>query len=215
MNHMKILLLLFSLLATVGANAETLKFTIQQTINPDRSVTPTLTWCTELTATAGTTCGTSGIASACTAAGDWTGTKTGSGSTTLAKVSTSKTYTLSCAWPGSGGSSIALSWTPPTANDDGTPITNLKGYKIYYSTTQSMSTNQIKDITNPGLVRDDLGPLAAGPYYIVMTAYNTDGIESKPSPQLTKTVTSTGGGSTVSQTVKVTFPGIITNFKAE
>lgn len=192
------------------ADAQTIKLTGQQTSNANGSVTPTLTWCTELTATPGVTCGNSGQASACSASGDWTGSKTGSGTQTLPSITSSKTYNLSCSWP--GADSVSLSWTPPTTNDDGSPLTDLKGFKIYYSTSASMSSNQIKDIPSAGTTSTTLGPLAPGTYYLVMTAYNVPGIESVKTPIVTRTLAAT---STVSQSFKITFPSAPTNFKVE
>ena len=29
---------------------------------------------------------------------------------------------------------VTLSWDPPTTNADGTPLTDLAGYKVYYGT---------------------------------------------------------------------------------
>lgn len=31
---------------------------------------------------------------------------------------------------------VTLSWTAPSTNTDGTPLTNLAGYKVYWGTTQ-------------------------------------------------------------------------------
>ncbi|MEQ8205986.1 MAG: putative Ig domain-containing protein, partial [Woeseia sp.] len=48
---------------------------------------------------------------------------------------------------GNGGSSdlglVNLSWTPPTQNTDGTALTNLSGYRIYYGTAPGNYPNRI------------------------------------------------------------------------
>ena len=36
-----------------------------------------------------------------------------------------------------------LAWDPPTTNADGSPLTDLAGYKIYYVTTSGNYTNSI------------------------------------------------------------------------
>lgn len=202
-----LLFLLLSLCAGV-ASAETLKFTVAQTVNADGSVTPVLTWCTEQTQSTGLTC--SGApASACTASGAWSGTKPASGSETLPSVSTTTSYTMQCAWPGTDQFTVA--WVPPTTNDDGSPLTDLKGYKIYYSTSSSMSNNQVKNLVSSTAVSTVIGPgLAPATYYVVMSAYNTAGAESKkvPSPPLQKVIS---GGASVTQSVKVTIPNAPTN----
>lgn len=209
---MKKLLLSLLLLCAAGAHAQVVKFTVQQAVNSNGSVTPTLTWCTELVASSSpTACSNPTVASACTASGDWSGTKGPSGTQALAAVTTSKTYNLSCSWP--GADSFPLSWTLPTKNDDGSNLTDLAGFKIYYSTSSSMSSNQVITISNPATTSTNVGPLAPNTYYVVMTAYNTAGAESvKSSPIVSKTL---AAGASVGQTVKVTFPNSPTNVKVE
>lgn len=194
---------------SAGSEAETLKFTVAQQVNANGSVTPTLTWCTEQVASSNpTTCAGSAPASACTASGDWTGTKAAQGSETLAAVTTTKAYTLQCSWPGSD--SFTVSWVPPTKNTDGSTLTDLKGYKVYYSTSQAMSNNQRIDVVSPAS-NVVIGPgLAPATYWVVVSAYNVAGVESikVPSPPASKVLSS---GASVSQMVKVTFPEAPTN----
>jgi len=195
------------------ASAENLKFTVGQQVNTNGSVTPTLTWCTEQVTSPGLTCAGSAPASACTASGDWSGSKAASGSETLAAVSTTKTYSLQCSWPGSD--QFTVKWTPPTTNSDGSPLTDLKGFHVYYSTSSSMSQNQLKDVQNPAAGSVIIGPgLAPATYYVVVSAYNVPGAESTkvPSPPLSRAVSS---GAVVGQTVKVTFPAAPTNLTVE
>lgn len=78
----------------------------------------------------------------------------------------------------------SLSWSPPTTNTDGTPITNLKGYKVYVGTT-SRSYDQKFDVGNS--TSYSLNSLADGStYYFAVTAYNTSGVESTYSNEATK-----------------------------
>jgi hypothetical protein len=70
--------------------------------------------------------------------------------------------------------STTLSWQPPVLNLDGTPLTNLAGFKVYWGTTQG---------TYPYLARVATGThtvtgLGAGTWYFVVTALNSDGAES-------------------------------------
>lgn len=76
--------------------------------------------------------------------------------------------------------STTLSWTAPTTNADGTPLTNLGGYKIYYSTTPGGYTNpQSKDIGNVlTTTTQAVTGSSTTVYYFVVTAYNTAGNES-------------------------------------
>jgi len=72
--------------------------------------------------------------------------------------------------------SATLSWVPPTANSDGTVLTNLAGYRIYYGTTSQLG--QSVTVANPGLTRYVLSGLAANTWYFAMSAYNSAGVES-------------------------------------
>mgnify|MGYP002277931815 CR=1 FL=1 len=77
----------------------------------------------------------------------------------------------------SGSARVTLSWTPPTENEDGTALTDLAGYKIYYGTASGEYTEQIR-VENPSVstyVVDNLSPTT---YFFVATAYNQNGLES-------------------------------------
>jgi hypothetical protein len=65
-----------------------------------------------------------------------------------------------------------LSWTPPTQNTDGTALTNLAGYNIYYGISAASLTNKIT-INNPATTSYVVTLPAAGTYYFAMTAYNS------------------------------------------
>lgn len=196
------------------AQAQVIKLTGVQVVNPDGSVTPTLSWCTEQTASAGlTTCTNPGPASACTATGGWDGTRAASGTQGQTPVRTSTTYTLSCVWP--GADKFTVNWVPPTANDDGSPLTDLAGFRVYYGTSASMSSNQIKDVAQPGASSVVIGPgLAPATYYVVVSAYNSKGVESVkvPAPPASRTL---GAGATVGQAFKVTVPNAPTNVQVQ
>ena len=108
---------------------------------------------------------------------------------------------------------MTLSWVPPTQNDDGSPLTDLAGYKVYYNNNSSMSQNQVKDVPGASSTTTTIGPLAAGTWYAIMSAYNSQGVESAkvPSPPVSKTLSA---GPSISHTVKVTFPQAPTNVEA-
>ena len=80
-----------------------------------------------------------------------------------------------------------VNWTPPLDNTDGSVITNLAGYKIYYGTT-STNLNQTAQITNVGLTSYILSNLASGTWYFAVTAYDSGGGESALSNIATKTI---------------------------
>jgi putative Ig domain-containing protein len=83
--------------------------------------------------------------------------------------------------------SATLSWTPPTQNTDGTSLTNLAGYRIYYGTSAS-ALNRTIQVANPGLSRYVVEDLAAATWYFSVRAYTTTGSESAGSNTATKTV---------------------------
>jgi hypothetical protein len=73
--------------------------------------------------------------------------------------------------------SATLSWVPPTENSNGSVLTNLSGYHIYYGTNANDLTQSVT-VANPGLTRYVLSGLAAQTWYFSMTAYNSAGMES-------------------------------------
>ena len=72
---------------------------------------------------------------------------------------------------------VTINWTPPTANTDGSTLTDLAGYHLYYGTSQSNLSNVV-NITNPGLASYVMSNLSAGTWYFALTSLNTSGVES-------------------------------------
>jgi len=83
--------------------------------------------------------------------------------------------------------SATLSWTAPTQNTDGTQLTDLAGYKIYYGTTSGQLT-QVISINATGSTTYVVSGLASGTYYFAVTAYASDGTESAQSDVGSKTI---------------------------
>jgi hypothetical protein len=77
--------------------------------------------------------------------------------------------------------SADLSWTPPVANTDGSTLTNLGGYNVYYGTSPDALTQVIK-VDNAGLTRYVIDDLPSGTWYFAMTSVASDGVESPRSP---------------------------------
>lgn len=84
--------------------------------------------------------------------------------------------------------SATLSWTPPTSNTDGTTLTNLAGYRIYYGTNADSLTTSVQ-ITNAGLTSYTIGGLSPGTYYFAIAAYTSDGVDGQASAVGSKTIT--------------------------
>jgi hypothetical protein len=83
--------------------------------------------------------------------------------------------------------SATLSWTAPTQKDDGSPLDDLAGYKVYWGTSQGTYPNSA-DISNPGVTMYVVDDLAPGTYYFVTTAYDSADNESEYSNVASKTI---------------------------
>jgi len=80
-----------------------------------------------------------------------------------------------------------LSWVPPTSNVDGTPLTNLAGYRIAYGQYASNLTQSV-DIPSPGVTSAVIEGLAAGTWYFAVKAYTATHVESDLSNIAQKTI---------------------------
>ena len=82
----------------------------------------------------------------------------------------------------------SLSWEAPSTNEDGTSLTDLNGYKIYYGTAPGNYTQNI-DVGN--VTTYNFTNLTDGQtYYFVATAYNSARVESSYSNEVTKIIPS-------------------------
>jgi hypothetical protein len=97
--------------------------------------------------------------------------------------------TASTSAPGVGGSSgsVTLSWEAPTSNTDGTPLTDLAGYRIYYGSSPS-ELSQTVEITSVGIQTYVLDDLPTGTWYFAVMALNSSGNESVLSNIVEKTM---------------------------
>jgi hypothetical protein len=84
-------------------------------------------------------------------------------------------------------SGVTLSWQPPTENADGTALLNLQGYTLHYGTTSQSYSSSIK-IANPGLTTYVVQNLTPGTYYFAIDAYNSSGVESALSGEVSTMV---------------------------
>jgi hypothetical protein len=81
----------------------------------------------------------------------------------------------------------SLSWTPPTANEDGSALVDLAGYTIVYGPSSTMLHQTIR-VENPGIDRYTLDNLPAGTYFFGVKAFTTAGVESAVSNVVSKVV---------------------------
>lgn len=90
--------------------------------------------------------------------------------------------------PGSGSTgAVSLSWTAPTTNTNGSGLTDLAGYHIYYGRSPSSMTTAVT-VANPGATSYRIGNLARGTWYFAMKAYTTSGLDSALSNTDSKSV---------------------------
>jgi hypothetical protein len=89
--------------------------------------------------------------------------------------------------PGTGTvtGAATLTWAAPTTNTDGSPLTDLAGYKVHYGTTLGVYTaivvGDIQTYRIDGLTKGQT-------YYFTVTAYDTKGIESDYSTVVSKLI---------------------------
>jgi hypothetical protein len=82
---------------------------------------------------------------------------------------------------GSGSTSnkgaVTLSWDPPAAHTDGSSMSTLSGYRIYYGTNASVMTGSIQ-LDNPSLSSYVVENLKPATYYFAVRAVTSKGTES-------------------------------------
>jgi hypothetical protein len=83
--------------------------------------------------------------------------------------------------------SATLTWMAPTENTNGTPLTNLAGYQIYYGTSATVMSQSVK-IANPGIVTYVVSNLSPGTWYFSVKAYTSANVESGTSAVVSTTI---------------------------
>jgi hypothetical protein len=86
-----------------------------------------------------------------------------------------------------GYGTASLSWTPVTTDTEGTPLSDLAGYHIYYgSSPADMSTSVV--VADPSAVAYLVGELAPGTWYFTVAAYTSGGADGVRSNVAAKTI---------------------------
>lgn len=83
--------------------------------------------------------------------------------------------------------SVTLSWEAPTQNEDGSDLTDLDGYRLYWGTTPGSYTDSVT-IDNESVLTYVVDNLPFGTYEFVATSFNTSGVESRYSTPVSKVV---------------------------
>ena len=88
--------------------------------------------------------------------------------------------------PGNIGSSysLILNWTAPTTNEDGSPLQDLAGYKVYYGTDSHQYSRVVTVGSETSVEIGDMGP---GTWYVAIIAFDMLGNESNYSNEFNYT----------------------------
>jgi hypothetical protein len=81
----------------------------------------------------------------------------------------------------------SLSWSPPTENTNGTPLTNLAGYVIRYGTSSTALNNKIS-VASASTTGAEITNLSSGNWQFAVSAINTANVESQFSAIVGKTI---------------------------
>ena len=97
-------------------------------------------------------------------------------------------FSITVAEANSATGSADVSWTPPTTNTNGSTLTNLAGYEIYYGTSTTALTQKVQ-VANIGVTNYVVSGLTSGTWYFAVTAYTSAGAQSALSNIASKTIT--------------------------
>ena len=98
---------------------------------------------------------------------------TGTGGTTSQSATVNVTAS-------SGPGTLTLTWTAPTLNTDGSPVTTLTGYHIYYGTSPGALTQSVA-VSGATTTSYEITGLSSGAWYFAIAADAADGTESAQS----------------------------------
>jgi hypothetical protein len=84
-----------------------------------------------------------------------------------------------------------VSWTPPTKNTDGSDLTDLAGYNLYWGSVSGGPYPNVINIPDASLQSFTTPDLPQGFKHFVITAYNASDVESDPSMEATGASTAT------------------------
>lgn len=93
-----------------------------------------------------------------------------------------------CAAPPVPVTSTLLSWQPPTENTDGTALTDLAGYIVTWSKSQTTLGAVTAMVNNPAATTHIVSNLSSGTWYFAVLAYNTALVQSARSAVVIKVI---------------------------
>jgi len=112
---------------------------------------------------------------------------TPSGSQSSSSSGASSPSNSSGSAPTSHSDSVTLSWAAPTENTNGSALTNLAGFDIYYGSSASSLTQKIS-LNSVGLLTYVMSNLSPGTWYFEIVAVNASGVQSGPSSVVSVTI---------------------------
>lgn len=130
-----------------------------------------------------------------TSTGQLSGTPSSTGTTSNiviaasdGKVSTSlSAFSIAVSAATTTTGSATLNWTKPTKNTDGSALTDLAGYKIYYGTSSSALSKSVS-VTDVNLTSYTLNNLTSGTWYFAISSINSAGVEGPQTTVSTKAI---------------------------
>jgi hypothetical protein len=144
-----------------------------------------LSACGGSTQSAGSATDASSVAAVTPPASASTGSTTGTGSSS--NSSSGATSGSSSSGAVTSPTNVTLSWSAPTENTNGSALTNLTGYIIYYGTSASAMTQTI-DVNTVGMLTYVVDNLSAGSWYFQIVAVNSAGEQSSPSATVSTSI---------------------------
>jgi hypothetical protein len=87
----------------------------------------------------------------------------------------------------SSNGTATLTWTAPKVNTDGTPVTTLTGYHIFYGTNPGDLTQSVM-VSGATTTSYEITGLTSGTWYFAVAADAADGTESAQSNVGSKTI---------------------------
>ena len=82
---------------------------------------------------------------------------------------------------------VTLRWTAVVQNTNGSALTDLAGYKIYFGTSPG-ALNTVVVLSSPGLTTYQVTNLSSGTWYFAVAAFTHNGTEGVRSNVASKTV---------------------------
>jgi len=83
--------------------------------------------------------------------------------------------------------SVTLRWTSPTTNTDGTPLTDLTDFRVFYGQVSGQYNFNLRTGT-PTITAMEIQGLAPGTWYFTVKAVNSRGVESDFAREASKTL---------------------------